>query len=111
MPRTAKILASVLTICLGMFWGSPGPAADELPDLADHVQASVVSIIAESGHPTPPANVGPTKPNLSYLTGMVLSADGYIITAFRFIDDTSKNTLSRPTPSCRQAASARRSST
>ena len=90
--RTAKIAAGVLTICLGMFWGSPRPAADELPDLADHAQASVVSIVAENAHATPQAN-GTTKPNLSYLTGMVLSADGYIITAFRFIEDTSKITV------------------
>jgi serine protease Do len=92
MPRTAKIVACALTICLGIILSSPVHAADELPDLADRAQASVVSIVAENAHATPQAN-GTTKPNLSYLTGMVLSADGYFITAFRFIDDTSKITV------------------
>ena len=90
MLRTVNFAASALTICLGAFLGSPALAADELPDLADHAQASVVSIVAENAYPTPQANVDTKKSNLSYLTGMVLSADGYIITAFRFIDGASK---------------------
>jgi serine protease Do len=93
MMCTTKIAAGALTICLGAFLGSPAPAADELPDLADHAQASVVSIVAENAYPTPQANVDTKKSNLSYLTGMVLSADGYIITAFRFIDGASKITV------------------
>jgi serine protease Do len=90
-PRASRITA--VTFCLGIMLGSAGLFAEELPDLADRAQASVVSIVAENAHPTPQASVGTTRPNLSYLTGMVLSADGYIITAFRFIDDTSKITV------------------
>src|ERR1700676_1614728 len=91
IPRASRITA--VTFCLGIMLGSADLFAEELPDLADHAQASVVSIVAENAHPTPQANVDTKKSNLSYLTGMVLSADGYIITAFRLIDGAGKITV------------------
>ena len=93
--RTTAVLAAGLSLLL-----SPAcVAAQELPDVADRVQASVVSIAAERTDQTPaPQSTGDqdadaAKPNLRQGSGMVLSADGYVITATSLVDKVGKITV------------------
>jgi serine protease Do len=87
MRRSAPALAFALILLLG----TPPAAADELPDLADRVQPSVVSISAE--RTDQPPNADTSKSNLRQGTGMVLSVDGYIVTALSLVDKVGKITV------------------
>jgi serine protease Do len=91
--RTIAAVAAGLSLLLG-----PVPlAAEELPDIADRVQASVVSIAAERTDQTPPQATGEdadaAKSNLRQGSGMVLSADGYIVTATSLVEKVGKITV------------------
>lgn len=102
MMRTAGRATTAATICLGVLLGPAELSADELPDVADRVQASVVSIVVETTRPAPPAqrkeqDADATKPNLRQGTGMVFSADGYIITVASLIENVGKITIVFPT--------------
>ena len=87
--------------CLAAVLGSSGLCAEELPDLVDRVQASVVSIAAEKTEASPPPQAtgdkeqddAAAKSNLRQGSGMVLSADGYIITATNLVDKVGKITV------------------
>jgi serine protease Do len=82
---------------LSLLLGPLNLAAQELPDVADRVQASVVSIAAEKTDQTPPQATGEdadaVKSNLRQGSGMVLSADGYVITATSVVEKVGKITL------------------
>ena len=98
MMRIAGRAASAATMFLGVLLGSVDLSADELPDVADLVQASVVSIIVEKTRTAPPAqrtdqDADATKSNLRQGTGMVYSADGYIITVTSLVDNVGKITI------------------
>ena len=98
MMRIAGRAASAATMFLGVLLGSVDLSADELPDVADLVQASVVSIIVEKTRTAPPAqrtdqDADATKSNLRQGTGMVYSADGYIITVTGLVDNVGKITI------------------
>ena len=87
--------------CLAAVLGSSGLCAEELPELVDRVQASVVSIAAEKTEASPPPQAtgdkeqddAAAKSNLRQGSGMVLSADGYIITATSLVDKVGKITV------------------
>jgi serine protease Do len=98
MMRLASRAITAASIYLGALLGSVGLSADELPDVADRVQASVVSIVVETTRRAPPAqrkeqDADATKPNLRQGTGMVFSADGYIITVASLIENVAKITI------------------
>jgi len=97
MPKASCATGAIL--CLGALLGSVGLAAEELPDIADHVQASVVSIAAERTDQTPQAtgdkdqDADAAKSNLRQGSGMVLSADGYIVTTTSLVEKVGKITI------------------
>src|SRR5579871_6111219 len=89
MRRTAIALVG-----LGLLLGASRVVAEELPDLADRVQASVVSIAAEKTDQPPPAP-GDKEQNANLRQGMGIawSTDGYIVTALGLIDKVGKITV------------------
>jgi len=98
MPIARRATIS-LAAGLSLLLGPMRLAAEELPDLADRVQASVVSIVAEKTDEAPPPQTSgdkdaeATKSNLRQGSGMVLSADGYVITATGLVDKVGKITV------------------
>ncbi len=101
MTQMARRTTAVLAAGLSLLLGPVRVAAQELPDVADRVQASVVSIAAERTDQTPaPQSTGDkdqdadaAKSNLRQGSGMVLSADGYVITATSLVDKVGKITV------------------
>ena len=87
--------------CLTAVLGPSGLCAEELPELVDRVQASVVSIAAEKTEASPPPQAtgdkeqddAAAKSNLRQGSGMVLSADGYVITSTSLVDKVGKITV------------------
>ena len=96
MTRTLSCTIAAVAATLSLLLGPMRVAAEELPDIADRVQASVVSITAEKTDQTPQAtgdkdqDADAAKSNLRLGTGMVLSADGYIITATSLTEKVAK---------------------
>ena len=99
MTRTLSCTIAAVAATLSLLLGPMRVAAEELPDIADRVQASVVSITAEKTDQTPQAtgdkdqDADAAKSNLRLGTGMVLSADGYIITATSLTEKVGKITV------------------
>ena len=101
MTQIARRTTATLATALSLLLGPMRVAAEELPDIADRVQASVVSIAAERTDQTPaPQATGDkdqdadaAKSNLRQGSGMVLSADGYIVTATSLVDKVGKITV------------------
>jgi serine protease Do len=99
MHRANAIVFAVF--CLTSVLGPSGLCAEELPELVDRVQASVVSIAAEKTEASPPPQ--PTgdkeqddaaaKSTLRQGSGMVLSADGYVITSTSLVEKVGKITV------------------
>jgi hypothetical protein len=84
--------ATIVMICLGTLLASRDLSADELPDVADRVQASSVFVVVEKTHTVLQAperrdkGAEATKSNLRYGAEMVFSANGYLITITSLID-------------------------
>ena len=99
MTQTLSCAIAAVAATLSLLLGPMRVAAEELPDIADRVQASVVSITAEKTDQTPQAtgykdqDADAAKSNLRLGTGMVLSADGYIITATSLTEKVGKITV------------------
>lgn len=92
MMRHAAAAAAVLVLL-----GASRVVAEELPDLADRVQASVVSIAIEAQSPaSTPSDKdqnADAKPNVRQGSGMVMTLDGYVITATGLVDKPGKITI------------------
>jgi serine protease Do len=86
MMRHAAAAAVLVLIC------APPLAAEELPDVADRVQPSVVSIVAEKTDQSPPSDKDQNT-NLRQGMGIALSTDGYIVTALGLVDKVGKITV------------------
>jgi len=103
MTRTLSCTTAAVAATLSLLLGPMRVAAEELPDIADRVQASVVSITAEKTDQTPQAtgdkdqDADAAKSNLRLGTGMVLSADGYIITATSLTEKVARSRSRSPT--------------
>src|SRR5438105_843152 len=100
MTRTSRCVIAAVAAALSLLLGAMRLAAEELPDIADRVQASVVSITAEKTDQAPPqATAGKdqdadaAKSNLRQGSGMVQSADGYIVTATSLVEKVGKITV------------------
>lgn len=99
MTRTLSCAIAAVAATLSLLLGPMRVAAEELPDIADRVQASVVSITAEKTDQTPQAtgdndqDADAAKSNLRLGTGMVLSADGYIVTSTSLVEKVGKITV------------------
>jgi serine protease Do len=101
MTPIARRATAAAATALSLLLGPMRVAAEELPDIADRVQASVVSITAERTDQTPaPQATGDkdqdadaAKSNLRQGSGMVLWADGYIVTATSLVDKVGKITV------------------
>jgi S1-C subfamily serine protease len=87
--------------CLTAVLGPAGLCAEELPELVDRVQASIVSIAAEKTEASPPPQAtgdkeqddAAAKSTLRQGSGMVLSADGYVITSTSLVEKVGKITV------------------
>ena len=99
MTRTLSCAIAAVAAALSLPLGAMRLAAEELPDIADRVQASVVSITAEKTDQTPQAtsdkdqDADAAKSNLRLGTGIVLSADGYIVTSTSLTEKVGKITV------------------
>jgi serine protease Do len=89
-----EVLDALRGLTFAAMWFVPTVALCEaLPDVVDRVSASVVTVAVEGATDSAITNRNGQKANIVYGSGMVLTPDGFIITAAHVVNNAGKITV------------------